>query len=193
MAAYELTLELPSITEEQEDAIVDATDGVIATHYGVTTVTLEIEGEDFLSAVRIVTRRLSRLGVAPRRIVMDLVSRSEIADRAGVTRQAVGNWVNGMRQAGNFPAPYVLAGGGMWLWAEVVPALRALGIAVEEGLSYPTRTQLTMAATMVIVPRDEAVTLASAHSNWIFTTGSAVSSSTVSAPDTVRLDFSLAA
>lgn len=194
MAVFELTLELPEITEEQEDSIVDLTDGVIATHYGVTTVTLEADGADYLSALRGVLRRLSRIQIVPRRLVMDLVSRSEIAERAGVTRQAVGNWVNGLRQAGTFPAPFVLSNGGMWLWAEVVPALRTLGISADEGLSHPTRTQLTIGSAMLAEPWVEPGMLASARSNWIFATeGAPVTSVSVAAPETARFDFSLAA
>lgn len=194
MAVYEVTLELPQISDEQEDAIVELTDGVIATHYGVTTVTVDAEGDDYLSALRGMNRMLSRIGVAPRRLVMDLVSRSEIAERAGVTRQAVGNWVNGTRQVGTFPAPFVLSGGGLWLWAEVAQALRSQGLMIDEGLAHPTRSQLIIASATLTAPWIESGTLASARSNWIHSTdGALVVSMPVSAPETARVDFSLAA
>lgn len=141
--SYELTFEIDPVPESVEDAIAAAFDCVIAAHAGVTTVTLTTEGKTSLAAAQDAAESLREIGAPPRRLVEDLVGRTEIAERAGVTRQAVGLWVRGERHAtSSFPAPYVLAGGGMWLWGEVLPALRARGIDVDDPMEHPTRADV---------------------------------------------------
>jgi hypothetical protein len=150
MPEYELTFELPSITEAVEDQIVDATEATIAEHFGVSTATVLIAAPDAVSAAREVIEELSRAGAVPMRLVDDLVSRSQIAERAGVTRQAVTNWVNGSRQAGtDFPKPFVLTSGGLWRWDEVLYALRAMGLAVDDDATYPTRRESQLIGGMI--------------------------------------------
>lgn len=55
------------------------------------------------------------------RLDRDLVSTSDIAERVGRTRQAVGQWVTGVRGPGGFPAPQGVVGDGIrvWDWASV--------------------------------------------------------------------------
>lgn len=150
MPEYELTLELPAITEAVEDQVVDATEAIIAEHFGVTTATVLVVAPDAVSAARVAIEDLSRAGAAPTRLVDDLVSRSQIAERAGVTRQAVTNWVNGSRHAGaDFPKPFVLAGGGLWRWDEVLDALRVMGVAVDDDAAYPTRRESQLIGGMI--------------------------------------------
>ncbi|MBI9113624.1 helix-turn-helix transcriptional regulator [Sanguibacter suaedae] len=140
MPQFEMTFEIPAVPEAVEDAVADAMDAVIATHSGVTLLTVEIGADGCVEAARSAIAELRSLGAPPVRLVDDLVTRSQIADRTGVTRQAVNLWVNGQRQAGTvFPAPFVLAGGGLWLWGEVVEALRARGTEIDDGVAFPTR------------------------------------------------------
>lgn len=137
---YEVTFEIAPASEAIEDAVAAAFDGVLASHSGVTTVTLTAEGETAIDAARTAANSLRKIGAPPLRVVEDLVGRTEIAERAGVTRQAVGLWVRGERQAiSPFPAPYVLVGGGLWLWGEVLPALRARGVDVDDPMEHLTR------------------------------------------------------
>ncbi len=139
-APFELQFELEPIPEDVEDAIAGAFDCLIASHSGVTTVTLSAQGPTCVAAALDAADALRRLGAHPVRLVDDVVSRGEIARRAGVTPQAVGQWIRGERHAGSpFPPPYVLAGGGLWLWGEVVAALAQRGVVVDAGVRYPSR------------------------------------------------------
>ncbi|HYO17517.1 MAG TPA: hypothetical protein VES02_02465 [Dermatophilaceae bacterium] len=138
--SYELTFEVAPLTDDLEDAIADAFECVIASHSDVTTVTLTAHGRTCVAAALGALEEVRLLGADVRRLVDDLVGRREIARRAGVTPQAVGLWVRGERHAGApFPPPFVLAGGGLWLWGEVLPALASRGVALGDDIGYPSR------------------------------------------------------
>lgn len=140
--SYELSFEVPSLSEVAKDLITDQFDSVIAVHGGVTTITLTADGEDCVSAAIEAVNALRSMGAKPIRLVDDVVSRGEIARRIGVTPQSVGQWIRGERHAESlFPCPYILANGGLWLWGEVVAALAARGEAIEE-LGYPSRRDI---------------------------------------------------
>ena len=125
---YELRLEISPITEAVEDAITESFDCLIASHAGVTSVTLSAVGDTCEAATLSAIQKLRDLGAVPIRLIDDLVGRREIARRAGVTPQAVGLWIRGERHAAaHFPPPFVDAGGGLWLWGEVVPDLANRG------------------------------------------------------------------
>ena len=67
-----------------------------------------------------------------------------------MTRQAVTNWVNGSRQAGTqFPRPFVLTSGGLWRWDEVLNALRAMSVSVDDAATYPTRRESQLIGGMI--------------------------------------------
>lgn len=153
----ELTFELSPITDDLEDAIADAFECVIASHSDVTTVTLTAEGRTGVAAALGALEELRLLGADVRRLVDDLVGRREIARRAGVTPQAVGLWVRGERHAGvAFPPPFVLAGGGLWRWGEVLPALASRGIVVDDEISYPSRHDAQVIGGAIAATRDSA-------------------------------------
>lgn len=142
--SYELSFELPALDEETEDLVADQFDSVIAVHAGVTTITLTAEGEDCVSAAIDAVTTLRNVGAEPIRLVDDVVSRSEIARRMGVTPQSVGQWIRGERHAETpFPSPYILTEGGLWLWCEVVTALAARGDNVEE-MNFPSRRDIQL-------------------------------------------------
>ncbi|MHA7620545.1 hypothetical protein ACX12M_18695 [Cellulosimicrobium cellulans] len=141
---YELTFEIADVDEGLEDAIVDATDGTLASMYGTTLVTLTAPGPSALAAATCARLLLSEAGASVYRCVEDLVSRSEIAHRVGVTAQAVGNWVRGdRRDEVRFPSPYVFSAGGLWLWSEVIEWLDRvhpdLAAHASDGFAYPSR------------------------------------------------------
>ena len=140
--SYELSFEVPPLSEATEDLLTDHFDSVIAVHGSLTTVTLTADGDDCVSAAISAINALRSMGVAPARLVDDLVSRSEIARRMGVTPQSVGQWIRGERHAEElFPNPYILTDGGLWLWGEVVMALASRGEAVEK-IGYPNRRDI---------------------------------------------------
>jgi len=141
---YEFTFEVAGLTDEVEDAIVEQTDATIATFGAVTTVTMTSFGTTGFGAATNARLAVEGAGGTVLRCVEDLVTRGDIAERTGMTRQAVSNWVRGERQATTpFPSPYVLAGGGLWLWGEVLEWLREVHpttfAAVGDDLAYPTR------------------------------------------------------
>jgi hypothetical protein len=87
-----------------------------AVHGDVTTVTLTAHGVTCLRVAIAAIRSLRAAGVKPIRLVDDVVSRSEIARRIGITPQSDGQWIRGERHSESpFPAPYILTDGGLWL------------------------------------------------------------------------------
>lgn len=196
MPDYEFTFEIPQISEEVEDSIADQLDAVIAEHGGVGTVTVLTEGTDAISAARTAVDELTRLGAAPSRLVDDLVTRTQIAERAGVSRQAVGLWISGQRQSAlSFPAPFILTGGGLWLWSEVLPALRELGCEIEDAAEYPSRRDSQIIGGMLAARSRKSATILA---RLIFesvhvTTTSNAGVRPVEAPKSARIDVALAA
>jgi hypothetical protein len=198
MRDFELTFEVPTLAESLEDAIADDLDAVIASHAGVATVTALVPATDCLQAARTAIDTLRRIGAPPVRLMDDLVTRGQIADRAGVTRQAVGMWIRGERRSNNpFPDPFVLAGGGLWLWGEVAQVLTARGDLEAEGVAYPTRRESQVIGGMLAA--DQAVRgswsadLLLGATTFAVTAGIRPGSRAVSAPDSARTDFALSA
>lgn len=84
---------------------------------GVTTAEADIAAETFDEALDIVidTVAAAAPGAQILRLVDPLVTVSDIADEAGVTRQAVRNWALGQRHSG-FPRPLDVVGDGVRIW-----------------------------------------------------------------------------
>lgn len=71
----------------------------------------------------------------------DLVSVTDIADRVGVTREAVRNWSAGKRRAGRFPAPVgTPSGSKVWEWTAVHSWLRD-NLGIWDELEMPTHQE----------------------------------------------------
>lgn len=139
---YEITFVLGDVAEGLASPAVsvleDEYDAVVSSHTGVLTVTMTCSGPDAIHAGAAGVRLLQASSFRVERTYPDLVSRQEIADRAGCSRQAVGNWVNGIRHAVDpFPRPVYLSGGGLWMWGEVEPWLVGRG-RQPEGVAYPS-------------------------------------------------------
>jgi hypothetical protein len=126
---YELTFEVSGIDETVDEALsVDFDVMVGVGHDGTEFVTATIEAASAVEAARSLIGCLHSLGVTVHRLREDLVTRKDIADRAGVTPQAVGYWIRGDRAVGaTFPAPYNPVAGGVYLWSEVNSWLRENG------------------------------------------------------------------
>lgn len=96
---YEFTFIVQMLTVSQEQAIEESLGGRVEDRRGLQLLTLTSEGMRAATTAITVVDQLVAAGVRPQRTHPDLVSRQDIADRAGVTRQAVGQWVRGVRQA----------------------------------------------------------------------------------------------
>lgn len=141
---YELTFEVSQLSEGAEEDLIDETDATVAIVRGSTLVALSATGASALTAATNARLALENAGATVLRCVEDLVTLRTIAERLEVTPQAVGNWVRGERQSGvRFPNPYVFAGGGLWLWGEVLAWVRVISPSIaeraEDDLSHPTR------------------------------------------------------
>lgn len=135
---YSLTFEVDSFTDEQLDTIEQAFDVVASEGHGPTEITAILEADTPLAAAQIARRVIGGTGITIRRYLPDLVTRKDIAARAKVTTQAVGNYVRGERGT-DFPAPYYDVASGVWLWGEVLPWLRGQGVHVEDPCSFLDR------------------------------------------------------
>ncbi|AXQ63904.1 helix-turn-helix DNA-binding protein [Gordonia phage Horus] len=124
--------------DERIDRAMELVPGSTVTNYGALTLaSVFFDAETAVEAGLHAAKALESAGISVVRTYQDLVSRQDIADRAGTTRQAVGHWVRGARLGGDFPAPTTLVGGGAWLWGDVVAWMRQQGLEVEP-TGYPT-------------------------------------------------------
>lgn len=128
MTAYEV----PLLVDGLDDTDVDAVESLIA-HRGVVTVAsadgvvavvMDVDAETPDEAVRAAVR-LVEGAVAGARVTgidLDLVAATDIARRAGVSRQAVNQWVT---DTPDFPPAlgHVAGGTRVWAWSAVVPWL----------------------------------------------------------------------
>ncbi|MGF1645985.1 MAG: hypothetical protein ACFCVF_03555 [Kineosporiaceae bacterium] len=137
METFELifvTSELGDASDPRTEYLLDAYDGVVSTHGGLTLAALSCPGRSaFDAAVRAVAD-IEAPGIRVLRLHEDLVTRAEIARRAGVTPQNVGQWIRGERQSG-FPTAHHAAAGGLYLWHDVNAWLEGIGRG--DGMRHP--------------------------------------------------------
>lgn len=104
---------------------------------GIVQVDVEIEAESAASAVDRVVGDLRGLNITPRRIELDLVNASDIAERLGKNRETVRLWAQGERRSG-FPAAYaVISASPVWAWADVHDWAARSGLAVDVPVPLP--------------------------------------------------------
>lgn len=126
------------------DAVVDGlgeTEDVLCggTGYGDSFVIITEEGESAHDAIRRACVKLQVNGLIVRDLQRDLVTASQIAQRTGLTRQAVHHWMRGTRRGGAFPSPFDPTNG-LWLWGEVQRWAMDTGMPVDDaGVRYPSR------------------------------------------------------
>jgi biotin operon repressor len=139
MKNYELTFHVAEVPDQVADRLLDRFDCVIGEdHGGQQYITITAEGKDCFAAAQAMTTQLHTMGMIVHRLQEDLANRNEIAERLGVTRQAVGNWVRRQRGDG-FPIPSNDVAGGVWLWGEVARWAEGHNSYDTNGMSYPTR------------------------------------------------------
>jgi len=136
---YELTFHVAEIPDDLADDLLDRLDCVIgADHGGQQYITITADGVTCFAAAKAMTTQLHTLGMIVHRLQEDLVNRNEIAERLGVTRQAVSNWVRGQR-GDSFPTPGNDVAGGVWLWADVARWAQVHSSYDTHGMNYPSR------------------------------------------------------
>ena len=139
---FEFSFIVPLLTFSREATVMDEFGGRIEDRSGLQLLTVTTEGMRCATAGMSLVDQLAGRGVRPLRTHPDLVTRQDVADRAGVTRQAVGQWVRGVRQKGTpFPVPFNTVSGGIWLWGDVYAWLRQHDYGPDTGLRYPTRDE----------------------------------------------------
>jgi len=111
-----------AVTASDADRLHEALDDEIGIEDGPRGhfIGFERHAESFLDAVLDALAKVMELGLEPLAVEDELVSISDIAERAGRSRQSVSMLVNGQRGPGNFPRP---AAGNvrspLWHWADV--------------------------------------------------------------------------
>lgn len=110
----------PLSIEELSREFYDHFDGTLAEHCGRISVFVYGEGQSAYQVATTTIPKLEKIGFSIVRTDPDLVDGPEIAERLGVTRQAVQNWAKGTRGS-SFPHPVGLPGGRrIWTWNQVV-------------------------------------------------------------------------
>lgn len=141
MNLFEMTFHVEHVDDSLVDMLIDDYEATVGTdHTGYEFVTVLAEGDSFDHAARTMVTELQCHGLRVRRLVPDLLTRSEIAARLGVTRQAVQNWTSGRRQSG-FPLAVNPVGGGAWSWHDVWAWALSCGRAEDDGIHYPSQIE----------------------------------------------------
>lgn len=141
---YEITFIVDEVPDHLVDRLIDTYDATTGhDHAGRAFITLLAQGPDFMSAAKAMYTRLQTYGLCIQRASTDLASRSDIATRLGVTRQAVFNWTKGSRLDA-FPHPANAVSGGVWLWGDVYRWAVQHGVTEDLGIDYPTQDDLDL-------------------------------------------------
>ena len=141
MNLFEMTFHVEHVDDSLVDTLINDYEATVGTdHTGHEFVTVLAEGDSFDHAARTMVTELQSHGLRIRRLVPDLLTRSEIAARLGVTRQAVQNWTSGKRQSG-FPLAVNPVGGGVWSWYDVWAWALSCERAADNGVRYPSQPE----------------------------------------------------
>lgn len=136
MTTYELALAVSGVDDtdvDEVEALVAHREVVtVASVDGSVSVVVRIDGATPDAAVRSAVRLVEHVvdGSRATGVDLDLVAATDIARRAGVSRQAVNQWV----ADGGFPSPlgHVAGGTRVWAWSAVVPWLQPRGRALDD-------------------------------------------------------------
>jgi predicted DNA-binding transcriptional regulator AlpA len=134
MDTFEFTLIVSGIDSETdgfEDAFFEAgcDDATISVQKGVIVLDFAREATTFSTALAAACEDAARAGAIVERVEPDhLVSLSDVAERSGLTRQAISLYANAERGRG-FPKPIarVTSNLPLWDWVEVAEWLHATG------------------------------------------------------------------
>lgn len=136
MSAYSLTAVVDGfdLDSEFQNAGLECLDYavVLSKTSGVTYADAEIEAPSPVDAVLRFHADLRSINASIRRIDLDLVTITDIAERINKTRETVRLWATGARRQG-FPNHFGQAGESLvWAWADVHSWLRDVGIVDSE-------------------------------------------------------------
>jgi len=134
MTTYEFKIVAGGLSiesEDYEDRFFESgcDDALLAFQRGRFILSFSRDAESFEEAVLSACDDVRSAGATVVRVEPDpLVSASDIAERADITRQAVSLYVSGDRGEG-FPAPVACVSGSrpLWMWSEVAAWLHAAG------------------------------------------------------------------
>lgn len=109
-----------------------------------TRITAAIEAPNAIrgAATLITELRHSLPDAKPVTTFRNLVNITDIAEQAGVTREAVRHWATGARRSGQFPEAVGCVGSQkIWEWTSIHLWLRA-NLDIWDGLTFPTHAEL---------------------------------------------------
>lgn len=125
MPAFEIPFEVTSFTDDQVVEVQKQMDVIASEGHGRCTMTILVEASDVAGAFQLARAALHRAGVTINRLAPDFVNRAEIARRARVSTQAVGQYVRGERRSTfTFPTPAGHAPEPIWIWGDVAAWLQ---------------------------------------------------------------------
>ncbi|MFI6024172.1 hypothetical protein [Amycolatopsis magusensis] len=167
MGQFELTFVIDRLQSETVAAIYDEYEAMYSEHGSMCLLTVIVDGATaFVAAKKAIHVLDGQHRINFHRAYEDLVTKADIADRAGTTIQAVGQWVRGLRHRGvPFPQPYNNVAGGVWLWAEVNRWLALVGKGHDEDVDYPVARDLTRINSW-LASRTESPPLGHANVAW---------------------------
>lgn len=117
--------QLLALSELDFDASVGGRDGN-------TIVDISIDARTPFQALSDAIAGIETCGLRANRIDFDLVTVSEIAERAGTNRESVRLWSVGKRRSG-FPRPFATLGtSAVWAWSDVFPWLVSNGQQIDD-------------------------------------------------------------
>lgn len=139
---FEFIFVIAEVSGPGDERIVAASNNLditVSSIGGLTLASVTVEGTDATAAGLSASVDLGHFGFDVIRTYPDFVTRQDIADRIGVSRQAVSSWTRGER-CGNdpFPSATSLVGDGIWLWADVVEWRRRNGHEIDDDIAYPS-------------------------------------------------------
>lgn len=117
---YELEVQVENVSRERADELL-LNDVTVAWCGRQCVAMLEVEASYPQEASKEAIAQLRRLGLEPQGFCADLVNRSEIARRVGVSKPTANSYTNSL----TFPAPIGHLRGPVWDWGDVYQWLRS--------------------------------------------------------------------
>jgi hypothetical protein len=163
MISYDFALKLNrEVTDDEIDALYEAGCGDAAIETGPLGAVAHFsrEAPSFAEAIASAARDIDKVwGLRAVGVQCDnMVTMLDIANRAGVSREAVRLWATGQRGPGDFPKPLLVTTGGesLWDWEQVAPWIeRHQGrVPVDIMFSVAPTLRILLTADRVLAARD---------------------------------------
>lgn len=140
MSLHEVTFRTSPINDETEGALLERMNALVATHGGVTLITVAVKAACGIDAAMNLIKVLRGHGVTVHRVEKDLVNAATIASRCNESRTAVMHYIQGSRPTNvAFPAPEVSGSPSLWRWPDVNAWLAEVGKEHDSDVSYLSR------------------------------------------------------